>query len=175
MVPSRQQQRFFELTAPVVAGLGLELWGLEYRPSHRPPLLRVFIESSADGESGSRGVSVEDCARVSCQLSGVLDVEDPLPGRYQLEISSPGMERRLFEPQHYQRFVGSRVCVSLRVPSDGQRNFTGWLLPFSAADASSVALRTATGAEHLFAFDDIEVARLAPEVGDTGAEGQSWS
>ena len=170
---TQQQQRLRELAAPVVTGLGLEFWGLEYQSNRRPPLLRVFIESTADG--AGHGVSVDDCERVSCQLSGVFDVEDPLPGRYQLEVSSPGMDRRLFEPQHFQRFVGARARLSLRVPRNGQRNFNGRILPRPEGAEPLVALRGADGARHCFACADIDSARLVPEVGKAEAGGASWS
>ncbi len=161
MATIRQQQRLHELVDPVVSGLGLELWGLEYQPSRRPPVLRVFIEATADGAGG---ISVSDCEQVSCQLSGVLDVEDPLPGRYQLEVSSPGMDRRLFEWCHFQRFTGARARVSLRVSVDGQRHFEGWLLPLPEDGQSSVALRGADGEEWRFAFAAIDSARLVPDL-----------
>jgi len=106
------------LIRPVVEGLGCTLWGIEYRPQKNSALLRVFIDN-ADG------VSMDDCSRVSHQLSGVMDVEDPIPVAYTLEVSSPGLERVLFYPEQYLQYIGHLVKVRLKWPVQDQRNYVG--------------------------------------------------
>jgi ribosome maturation factor RimP len=111
-----------DIFQPVVEGMGFEYVGCELMGQGRHSLLRVYIDSPE-----SKGVNIDECAKVSRQLSAVLDVEDPIKGQYQLEISSPGLERPLFTLEHYQRFVGSKVKVRLIAPIDGQKNFVGYL------------------------------------------------
>jgi len=106
------------LIRPVVEGLGCTLWGIEYRPQKNSALLRVFIDSED-------GVSMDDCSKVSHQLSGVMDVEDPIPVAYTLEVSSPGLERVLFYPEQYLQYIGHLVKVRLKWPVQDQRNYVG--------------------------------------------------
>ncbi len=106
---------------PVVESLGYELVGVEYLTQGRDGLLRVYID--AEG-----GIRVEDCQRVSHQLSGVLDVEDVIKGHYSLEISSPGLDRPLFSAAHFARFAGSEVKLRLDAPLNGRRKFRGTLI-----------------------------------------------
>lgn len=106
------------VVAPVVSSLGYELVGVEYLMQGRNGLLRVYIDSED-------GITVDDCSRVSHQLSGVLDVEDPIRGKYQLEVSSPGLDRPLFSKEHFQRFTGHQAKLKMSVPVEGQRKFRG--------------------------------------------------
>ena len=105
---------------PGVEALGFELWGLEYLSQGRHTLLRLYI----DAESG---VTVDDCAEVSRQVSGVLDVEDPINGEYTLEVSSPGVDRLLFRLDHYSMYVGEWIELRLGTPYEGRRKFKGTL------------------------------------------------
>lgn len=109
-----------ELLQPVAEGLGYEFVGLEYLPSGKHSVLRIYIDHE-------NGISVDDCERVSHQVSGVLEVEDPIRGQYTLEVSSPGLDRPLFTREHYERFLGQRATVRTDVPLDGRRKFTGVL------------------------------------------------
>lgn len=104
------------LLEPVVEAMGFELWGVRYFQG-KQNVLRLYIDAEA-------GVTVDDCAEVSHQVSGVLDVEDPITSDYMLEISSPGMDRPLFKPAHWQRFVGEAVKVRLFAPVAGRRKFS---------------------------------------------------
>jgi len=108
------------LIEPVVTGLGYELVGVEHLAQGRHSLLRVYVDSDA-------GITVDDCADVSRQLSAMLDVEDPLPGAYSLEVSSPGVDRPLFEAADFERFSGQQARIRLAAPLDGQRKFKGVL------------------------------------------------
>lgn len=104
--------------APVVESLECELVGIEYGRQGRNGLLRIYIDKEG-------GVGVQDCQRVSHQLSGVLDVEDVIKEQYQLEVSSPGLDRPLFTLQHFERFAGHKVRLTLVSPINGQRKFKG--------------------------------------------------
>lgn len=146
--------RLGELAASVTGGLGYELVGIEFRPGRTRSLLRLYIDA-ADG------VGLEDCARVSRQLGAALDVEDVLPGAYTLEVSSPGLDRPLFTPAHYRRFVGAEVRVHLRaMDAAGRRRLLGRLL---AADERGIRLAV-EGSEIDLPFERIDRARLVPEL-----------
>ncbi len=109
------------LVRDTVESKGYEFVGVEMLSRAKAGvLLRVYIDSE-------NGVNVDDCASVSRQLSAVLDVEDPISGRYSLEVSSPGLDRPLFEKAHFERFAGHRIKLVLSAPLEGQRNFKGVL------------------------------------------------
>jgi ribosome maturation factor RimP len=109
-----------DIIMPVVNGLGYELWGIEYLPQGKHSVLRVYIETE-------QGILIEDCEKVSRQLSAVLDVEEPISGHYVLEVSSPGLDRPLFNAKQYQRYLGQRIQIRVRRPIDGRRRFVGTL------------------------------------------------
>jgi ribosome maturation factor RimP len=109
-----------KIIEPVVKGFGCELWGFDYRAFNNSALLRVYIDKE-------NGVTLDDCASVNHQLSGVLDVENPIDVAYTLEVSSPGIERPLLKLDHYRMFVGERVKLRLKWPVEEQRNFVGIL------------------------------------------------
>lgn len=108
-----------DLLEPTVAALGYELLEVEHR-SGGNGLVRLFIDSPA-------GIGLADCERVSDQVSAVLDVEDPIPGHYTLEVSSPGANRVLNKPAHFERFAGERIKVQLKLAREGRRRYTGLL------------------------------------------------
>jgi len=136
-----------------VRALGYELVGIEYLPQGQRSLLRVYIDTPD-------GVTVEDCERVSHQVSGVLDVEDPIHGHYVLEVSSPGLDRLLFTAEHYRRFAGSRIKLRVSPPLDGRRNFSGML---KGLHDDKVVLVHEEG-EWEIPLDHVEQARLVPEL-----------
>lgn len=113
-------ERLVALIEPVLARLGYELVDLEYVPAHARGTLRIFIDRP-------EGIGLDDCERVSREVSTELDVEDPIPTGYMLEVSSPGDDRVLRTRAHFDRFVGSRVLVELSVPREGRRRYTGVL------------------------------------------------
>lgn len=108
------------LIEPLLESMGYELVGIEYRPNPKNTLLRIYIDSPS-------GVTVDDCGRVSHQVSGVLDVEDPIAGRYTLEVSSPGLDRPIYKSADYQRFAGERIKLRLQGALDGRRRISGIL------------------------------------------------
>lgn len=118
MAVSKKVEAMTEMLAPAVSAVGFELWGIEFFQQGKHSVLRLFID-------GPEGVSVEGCAQVSHQVSGVLDVEDPIAGEYTLEVSSPGWDRPLFALAQYGRFVGSEVAVRLASPLNGRRKYKG--------------------------------------------------
>lgn len=110
----------------LIMSMGYDFVGCETALQGRQVVLRIYIDALP--ESGRRGVTVDDCSRVSRQVSAMLDVEEPFQGRYVLEVSSPGIDRPLFELEHYQRFVGSMVKIKLRSPVNKRRQVKGVLL-----------------------------------------------
>ena len=134
-----------------VQGLGYELVGIEYHPQGRRSLLRVYIDTPD-------GVNVDDCERASRQISSALDVDDPIPGQYMLEVSSPGLDRPLFTAEHFQRFSGNRVKLRVSPPLDGRRNFSGVLV--GMRDDAVVIVQDDEEVE--VPLQHIEQARLVP-------------
>ncbi len=147
------------LLAPLVARMGYELWGLEYRAGKRSALLRLFIDSES-------GITLDDCTEVSRQVSAVLDVEDPIRVPYTLEVSSPGVDRPLFEAAQYARYVGRQVRVRTQWPVGGQRNFSGEIV---AADEQSVTLQV-EGEPVRVPLESIARGRLVGRLRDAGGE-----
>lgn len=139
------------LIEPAIEALGCQLWGLQLVQSKRP-VLRIYIDTAS-------GAGIEDCERVSRQVSQILDVEDPFRGEYTLEVSSPGMDRLLFKAAHYARYAGEQVSLRLRIPFEGQRNFKGVLC---GMEKDEVILRV-DDEEVLFPIESIEKAQLMPQ------------
>ena len=138
---------------PGIRSLGYELVGVEYQSGGKGGgLLRVYIDSED-------GISADDCQKVSYQVSGVLDVEDPIPGHYTLEISSPGLDRLLFKPEDFERFAGQLVKLRTTYPVEGQRRFKGRLQGMQ--DRNVVIVQD--DLEISLPYDQIEQARLVPE------------
>jgi ribosome maturation factor RimP len=141
-----------QMIAPAVAALGYELWHLELSNQGRHKLLRILVE-------GESGVTSDALGKITKQVSALLDVEDPISGRYTLEVSSPGMDRPLVKPDHYQRVIGQRVKLRLRMPLAQTRVFEGALV---AMDGEQVTLALPEG-EQGFDLSDIEKANVVPE------------
>jgi ribosome maturation factor RimP len=139
------------LLAPVVVAQGCELWGLEFSMQGRHSVLRIFIDSS-------NGITVDDCERVSRQISAVLDVEDPIAGAYTLEVSSPGLDRQLYTLEQFQRYVGALVAVKLRAPYQGRKRFQGRLNGIEDGDLVVQVDDT----EYLLPIDGIDKAHVVP-------------
>lgn len=140
-----------ELIRPGVEALGYELWGVDYQSHGRHTMLRVYIDSE-------KGIGVDDCAKVSHQISGVLDVEDPIAGEYNLEVSSPGMDRPLYTPEQYIQYVGNDINVRLRVAFEGRRKFLGRLMGIEDGDVVLMMEEH----EYLLPFDQIDKANVVP-------------
>lgn len=120
-----------DLIRPTVEALEVDLWGVEHLIQGKYSVVRIFIDKAGEG------VKIEDCERVSRQISGIFDVEDPIPGEYTLEVSSPGMERPLFNAEQFGQYIGSEATVRLRSPLDGRRKFKGVI---QKVDAGTISL-----------------------------------
>jgi ribosome maturation factor RimP len=136
---------------PVLAEAGYELIEVEFVPAQGGATLRVYID-------GPEGVDLDDCVAASHRLSELLDVEDPFPGAYSLEVSSPGTDRVLRTPAHFARFIGDRVKVELAAPRAGRRRYTGTL---RRADGESIEMDVDNFSVSI-RLADISRARLAP-------------
>ena len=141
------------LLTPLVEGLGYELWELEYSPGRGNGFLRLYLDAEA-------GITLEDCERVSRAVSELLDAEDPIPGQYTLEVSSPGLERPLRTAEQFGRFVGETVFVETVQVVEGRRRFKGAL---TAAGAETVEVEV-DGKRWTLPISGIRKAHLAPDV-----------
>lgn len=143
-----------ERLAQLISAMGLELVGCEQQPMGRHMIFRLFIDSPT-------GVSADDCTRVSHQVSGLLDVDDPFQGRYTLEVSSPGIDRPLFTLGQCERFVGSEVKVRLHQPVDNRRQFRGVLLK---VEGESLHVQVASGEVVVLSFALVDKANVIGKV-----------
>jgi ribosome maturation factor RimP len=146
-----------KLLEPLVEDLGYELVLVELVGGNGRTL-RLFIDAPG-------GVMLEDCESTSRQVSAHLDVDDPISGQYNLEVSSPGLERPLVKDEHFIRFVGERVKIRLYRANLGRKRITGIL---SEADSNGVVVDV-DGEAYELVYTDIESARLAPEFGQASA------
>jgi len=146
------ESELIKLLEPEIEGMGYELVALDVRTGGRG-LLRLYID-------GPDGIDVDDCERVSHQVSGLLDVEDPIPGEYTLEVSSPGLDRPLRKAEHFRRFEGQEAKVRLKLPKDGRRRFRGRI---SNAGQDDFVLESDEGNVRI-ALEEIDLARLVPDL-----------
>jgi len=138
-----------EILLSVVGDAGFELWGYQYINHGKQDILRVYIEHE-------NGILIENCQRVSRQLNAVLEVEEPIQGEYVLEVSSPGLERPLFNLEQFGRFIGKKVKIVLRKQLNGQRK---WLGELKHVEGETVILNI-DEQEVLLPFGMIEKANL---------------
>lgn len=148
-----------QLARRVVEPMGYELVGVEhFQRGGGASTLRIYIDHA-------NGVTLDDCTLVSHQLSGVLDVEDPLPGHYDLEVSSPGLDRPLVFAEHFARFAGQRIKVRLAEKVEGRRNLEGVLLGLGPATGGNAVVRLeAEGRTWDLPLAALESARLIPDL-----------
>ncbi|WP_147405438.1 ribosome maturation factor RimP [Orbus hercynius] len=146
------EQRLVDIIQGPTMALGFELVGVEYIRS-RNPVLRIYIDSE-------NGITVDDCADVSRQVSAVLDVEDPITTAYSLEVSSPGMDRPLFTLEHYHRFIGEEITISLRIAVANRRQWKGII---KAVDDNEMVTLTVDGKDEVFALSNIQKANIVPK------------
>ncbi len=145
------EQKLTELLQGSVEDLGCELWGIECQRAGRYLTVRLFIDK--DG-----GVTIDDCADVSRQVSAVLDVEDPITDKYNLEVSSPGLDRPLFTLSQYERFIGQQIALHLRIPMLDRRKWQGKL---EKIEGDMLTLNV-DGQPQVFVFGNIQKANLIP-------------
>jgi ribosome maturation factor RimP len=147
---SNLEQQLTAIIQEPVNALGFELVGIEFIRS-RHPVLRIYIDSED-------GITVDDCADVSRQVSAVLDVEDPITTAYNLEVSSPGLDRPLFTLEHYQRFLGQEVMINLRIAMFNRRKWQGVIKQIE----DEMITLTVDGKDETFAFSNIQKANIVP-------------
>lgn len=150
-----RNEELTQLLIPVVADLGLECLGVEYSPAQGNGLVRVYIDAA------QRAVTVDDCEAVSRQVSATLDVDDPIPGRYTLEVSSPGLDRPLYTPQQFARFIGESAKLEVNLAINGRRRFQGSIVAVSGDDV----VIEQDGQAVTIAGGNIHKARLVPDFG----------
>ena len=148
-----REQQLTELLEPTVEALGFELWGVEYVASGKHTLLRLYIDAE-------QGITVDNCAAVSEQVSAVMDVEDPISSEYTLEVSSPGMDRLLFKLSQYPAYVGEWLELRLRSPFEGRRKFSGVL---KGIEGDEVVIQV-DDHEYLLPHSAIDKARVQPRI-----------
>jgi ribosome maturation factor RimP len=165
------RERLIELVEPVLTGLGYELVDVELALTGPDATVRVYVDwpegiapaglvTEGDEENRSyEGIGVEDCEKVSRELSTLLDETDPVPEAYSLEVSSPGLDRILRTQRHFERFVGERVHVELKLAREGRRRYTGRL---ERAGESGIELNV-DGEPVEMTLAEIGKARLAPD------------
>ncbi len=147
------RDRVITLVEPILAEQGLELVDVEHRREGHGQVVRLLVDREG-------GVDLETLSRLSRELSDVLDGEEPIPGTYTLEVSSPGIHRPLRRPEHFVGYLGKKVRVCCRAPQNGQRNFLGTL---AAVTAGGVTLRSDGGAESYIEFANIDKANYEHE------------
>jgi len=150
---ARIQQQLVEMFTPTVSALGYELLGIEYISQGKHSVFRIFIDSD-------NGINLDDCQKVSRQVSGILDVEDPISGEYSLEVSSPGTERPLFTLEHYVQFTGQPVFLRFYGMIEKRRKLKGHIV--SVEDSKITISELDTELEFVIDFDDIDKAHLIP-------------
>ena len=155
-------RRVWELSEPLARAAGLELVDVQYRPEGGRLILRLLLDRFADRpvEVPAAGVTLDELARVSRELGDVLDAHDAVPGRYQLECSSPGLARPLVREAHFRQFVGRRVSVRTREPINGRRQFHGTL---EGVEDGTVTVRDPDAGVVRAPLAAIEKANLEPE------------
>lgn len=148
---TKQEQRLTELLTPTVEAAGFELLGAEFVSAGRHSTLRLYIDHPD-------GVNVDHCALVSREVGAILDVEDPIPNEYNLEVSSPGLDRPLFTPEHFAKVIGQKVEVKLAIPQDGRRKFKGALI----AIEDDMLVIEVDGKPYRLLMDNVDKANVVP-------------
>ena len=147
----RLEKKLSDLFEPVIESMAYELVGVELTGSGNGTILRIYIDAE-------KGITVDDCQAVSYQVSGILDVEDPMQGHYTLEVSSPGIDRPLVKPEHFEQFTGELVKIRSTEAVLGRKNFKGILESFDG-EYLYVAVDNEV---YEIPFDIVEKANLVP-------------
>jgi len=167
-------ERVREIAERVAASSGLEIVDIEFLGGGKARMLRVFLDKPAAGTDPLAGVTHEDCATFSREFGTILDVEDVMPGSYTLEVSSPGLDRKLIKAADFTRFTGTRMKLTTRQPVGNNRHFEGRLESFKdgrltldlsvASHKSRKKMGTAAGEKIEIDFVNVEKANLVPEI-----------
>ena len=167
-------ERVREIAERVASSSGLEIVEIEFLGGGKARMLRVFLDKASAGTDPLAGVTHEDCASFSREFGTILDVEDVMPGSYTLEVSSPGLDRRLIKAADFTRFTGSRLKLTTWQPVDNNRHFEGRLESFKdgrltldlsvASHKSRKKMGAAAGEKIEIEFANVEKANLVPEI-----------
>lgn len=161
MKPSSKIAELTQLIAPAVHACGVELWGIEFMPQGRKSLLRIYIETLPEHKQAGEHITIEDCSAVTHQVSGVLDVHDPIAGEYTLEVSSPGFDRPLFSPSQVGQFVDEtinlRLINAIGSGDTKRRKVTGRLV---SVHEHGMIVSTTDGLEFDIDFNNVDKANL---------------
>jgi ribosome maturation factor RimP len=167
-------ERVREIAERVAASSGLEVVEVEILGGGKARMLRVFLDKASAGSDPLAGVTHEDCANFSREFGTILDVEDVMPGSYTLEVSSPGLDRKLIKAADFTRFTGSRMKLTTRQPVDNNRHFEGRLESFKdrrltldlsvASHKSRKNMGAVAGEKIEIEFANVEKANLVPEI-----------
>lgn len=148
----RANETLYKIITPAVMACGFDVWGIEKFSRDHQTILRVYIDSE-------NGIDIDDCATVSRQISAVMDVEDPIKEEYLLEVSSPGMDRLLFEPEQFSLYCGEQLKIKLRMAVNGARQFKGKLMRIEAGELEFCV----DNQTFITTFDNIDKARVIPQ------------
>jgi len=151
----KQNKKLVDLIEPVIEAMGYDLLGVEHLKQGRHSLLRIYIDKDD-------GITLTDCEKVSHEVTGIFDVEDPIQGTYNLEVSSPGLDRPLFTLSQFSRNTGKMAKINLASKLDGRRKLTGRIMQ----TGSDFVLINVDGTEYKLTADMIDQARLVPEKQD---------
>ncbi len=143
------QKKIVKLIKPIIKSMGLRLWGIEIPSTPKKGILRIYVDSE-------NGVTIDQCAELSRHLNLILDVEDPIPGPYNLEVSSPGLERKFFELEQLKPYINYKINLKLKQPVNGRKNWKGTVL--KVEDQKFVLL--VDNQQILFSWDQIQKANL---------------
>ena len=167
-------ERVREIAERVASSSGLEIVEIEFLGGGKARMLRVFLDKASAGTDPLAGVTHEDCANFSREFGTILDVEDVMPGSYTLEVSSPGLDRKLIKAADFTRFTGSRLKLTTRQPVDNNRHFEGRLESFTdgrltldlsvASHKSRKKMGAVAGEKIVIEFANVEKANLVPEI-----------
>ncbi len=167
-------ERVREIAERVASSSGLEIVEIEFLGGGKARMLRVFLDKGSAGTDPLAGVTHEDCANFSREFGTILDVEDVMPGSYTLEVSSPGLDRKLIKAADFTRFTGSRLKLTTRQPVNNNRHFEGRLESFQdgrltldltvASHKSRKKMGAVAGEKIEIEFANIEKANLVPEI-----------
>lgn len=153
-----------ELIEPTIVAAGYELWGCVLQHANKHSLLRIYIDvpafaaqTSAYAKEVKNSVSLDDCGSISLAISAILDVEDVIRGTYNLEVSSPGLDRILFTEEQYQRFIGSNIDVRLAISEGGRKHYKGKLI--AVEGKTNATIKLAMGNDETIAIPLASIAR----------------
>lgn len=147
-----KQELLSELIRPAVEALGCELWGIEFFSQGKKSLLRIYIDKED-------GIMVEDCEKVSRQVSSIFDVEDPIASHYTLEVSSPGMDRPLFSLEQFAKAIGEEVAIKLSQTFEGQKKLKGLVV---AIEEDEIVLQQ-ENEQIVLPYECIDKANVVPK------------